>query len=114
MTRMLVSVFVVAIALPARGEEVTIAKTKDAFEFKIGKTVVSKYHVGENVAKPYFYPMLAPGDIPVTRPWPLEKGAPKETTDHVHQKSAWFCHGDVIPEGIELTAKIKGVKGVDF
>lgn len=44
----------------------------------------------------------------------MEKGAPKETTDHVHQKSIWFCHGDVIPEGVELKQKIRGVKGVDF
>src|SRR5205085_2564333 len=42
------------------------------------------------------------------------KAGPGESTDHPHQKSAWFCHGDVIPEGIELKAKIKGVKGVDF
>src|SRR5206468_1620873 len=26
----------------------------------------------------------------------------------------WFCHGDVIPEGIELKSKIKNVAGVDF
>jgi hypothetical protein len=32
----------------------------------------------------------------------------------VHQKSAWFAHGDVIPEGIELKQKVKGVDGVDF
>jgi hypothetical protein len=34
----------------------------------------------------------------------------------VHQKSGWFCHGDVIPEGIELKVHSadKHVKGVDF
>ena len=31
-----------------------------------------------------------------------------ETTDHPHQKSAWFTHGDVIPKGITLNQKIKG------
>jgi hypothetical protein len=44
----------------------------------------------------------------------MEKGKTGETTDHVHQKSAWFCHGDVIPEGLELKQHIKGVEGVDF
>jgi hypothetical protein len=46
----------------------------------------------------------------------MEKGLPKETTDHVHQKSAWFCHGDVIPDGLELKVRSsdKNVKGVDF
>src|SRR5260370_19848258 len=44
----------------------------------------------------------------------MEKAQTGETTDHVHQTSAWYCHGDVIPEGIEVKDKIKGVKGVDF
>ena len=55
--------------------------------------------------------------MPVTRGWPIVKGAPGDvTTDHVHQKSVWFCHGDVIPEGVELKIKTteKTGKGVDF
>lgn len=44
----------------------------------------------------------------------MTKAAAGERKDHVHQKSAWFCHGDVIPEGMELKDRIKGVKGVDF
>ena len=42
----------------------------------------------------------------LTRAWPMvgQKGG---ATDHIHQKSAWFCHGDVIPEGIELKEKIR-------
>jgi len=39
---------------------------------------------------------------------------PGEVTDHIHHKSAWFCHGDVIPEGIELKQKIKGTKHYPF
>jgi len=114
MKLILTPLLVAVLACAARGGEVTIVKTKDAIEFKIGKDLVSRYHIGESVAKPYFYPMLAPGDIPVTRAWPMVKGAPKESTDHVHQKSAWFCHGDIIPEGLEVKQKIKGIKGVDF
>ena len=115
MFRILASSFVILIAQPVQAQnEVTITKEKDFLEFKIGKALVTRYQIGATVAKPYFYPMNAPGDIPVTRAWPMEKGAPKETTDHVHQKSAWFCHGDVIPEGIELKHKVKGVTGVDF
>src|SRR5205823_4007724 len=68
------------------------------------------------LAKPFFYPVNAPGAVPVTRAWPQERGKPGETTDHFHQKSAWFCHGDVIPEGVELKLKSadKRVHGVDF
>jgi hypothetical protein len=83
-------------------------------DFQIDGKLAGRYHIAPTVAKPYFWPLSAPGQVPVTRAWPMEKGAAGESTDHPHQKSAWFCHGDVIPEGIELKQKIKGVKGVDF
>ncbi len=83
-------------------------------DFRLGGEQVTRYHMGHEAAKPYFWPLNAPGGVPVTRAWPMEKGQKGETVDHVHQKSAWFCHGDVIPEGIERKQKIKGVEGVDF
>ncbi len=90
---------------------VTCEVAEKHVDFRDGKELVARYHTGPEVAKPYFYPLAAPGGLKVTRGVPVPKG---ETDDHPHQKSAWFCHGDVIPEGIELKHKIKGVKGVDF
>ena len=80
-------------------------------DFTDGPALVARYHIAPTVAKPYFYPLAAPGGLKVTRGVPVPSG---ETSDHPHQKSAWFCHGDIIPEGIELKNKIKGVAGVDF
>lgn len=95
---------------------VSIKKEKGSITFSLGDELITTYHVGESVAKPYLWPVNAPGNVTVTRGWPMVKGLPKETTDHVHQKSAWFCHGDVIPHGIELKTKSsdKRVHGVDF
>jgi methane monooxygenase PmoA-like len=95
---------------------VTVTRTETTVDFKVGDELVTRYHVGPDVAKPYFWPLNAPGGVPVTRGWPMQKGLPKETTDHVHQKSGWFCHGDVIPEGVELKVRSadKNIKGVDF
>jgi hypothetical protein len=96
------------------GSTVAIKATDDRLEFWAGKSLVGTYHKGADVAKPYFWPVNGPFGAPVTRGWPmvpLQKGGSK---DHVHQKSVWFCHGDVIPEGIEIKDKIKGVQGVDF
>jgi hypothetical protein len=103
----------------AEADRVVIKATDENIEFFAGKQLVTRYHKESSVAKPYFWPLnVAAGDklIPVTRAWPMEKGLPGESNDHVHQKSAWFCHGDVIPEGLELksTEKVKGVAGVDF
>jgi hypothetical protein len=94
-----------------RKNSVTCEVGEKYVDFRDGKELVARYHIGPEVAKPFFYPLAAPGGIKVTRGVPVPKG---ETDDHPHQKSAWFCHGDVIPDGIELKQKIKGVKGVDF
>lgn len=43
--------------------------------------------------KPFLWPVLAEGDVTMTRNWPLgEKEGP---TDHLHQKSMWSSHGDI-------------------
>jgi hypothetical protein len=94
--------------------KVTITATKDHIDFQAGKNLVGRYHIGPKVAKPYFWPLNGPGATRITRAWPMEKAKPGESDDHPHQKSVWFCHGDVIPEGLELKHKVRGVKGVDF
>ena len=88
-----------------------------AAEFRVGGRMVTRYvHAGEKLAKPYCLPLLAPGGVPVTRGWPVERGAAGGTTDHVHHKSVWFCHGDVIPEGLTWSPRSANthVTGVDF
>jgi hypothetical protein len=88
---------------------------KDHIDFRCGKALVGSYHIAPTVAKPYMWPLNAPGGLTVTRAWPMEKSTPDDkSTDHVHQKSLWFCHGDVIPEGFALKTKVKNVEGVDF
>jgi hypothetical protein len=105
-------------ALPAaENESVAIRATPDQTDFLIGKDEISRYHTAASVAKPYLWPLKGPGDVPLTRAWPMEQPPPPGgSTDHVHQKSAWFCHGDVIPEGMDLepAEKVKGIEGVDF
>ena len=100
----------------ADSSEVSIQAAKDHIDFLVGKDLVTSYRIGPDAAKPYFWPLNAPNGVPVTRAWPMEKAQPGEQTDHVHQKSGWFCHGDVIPEGLELKVRSKdaNIKGVDF
>ena len=93
---------------------VTIVVGKTAIDFLIGGELAARYHIGPDVAKPYFWPLNGPGGTSLTRAWPMEEARPGDSTDHVHQKSAWFGHGDVIPEGMVLKHRIKGVAGVDF
>ena len=115
-TLALLGTLIVALPLAAAEPEMTVKKSEGSLEFSFGGELVTKYVTAATAAKPYFWPLNAPGAVPVTRAWPMMKGAAGETTDHVHQKSAWFCHGDVIPEGVELKTKSsdKRVHGVDF
>ncbi len=115
--RWLPALFVLVVPSFARAADVTAVVTKDGIEFKSGSAVVAKYATDSKYSKPFLYPVLAPGGVPVTRAWPIETGLPGEVTkDHVHQKSVWFCHGDVIPEGLELKTRSanKNDHGVDF
>src|SRR5688572_25043520 len=101
---LLLGVLLACVPLPAAEPNAVTVQVKDgAIEFRAGSNVVASYHTRSDVAKPYLWPLLAPGGIEATRAWPMEKGRAGETIDHVHQKSAWFCHGDVIPEGMTLT-----------
>src|SRR5262245_55248824 len=79
---------------------VTIEATKEHITFTAGKDLVGKYHIAPTVAKPFMWPLHGPGGVPITRAWPVDPNVAGETKDHPHQKSVWFCHGDVIPQGI--------------
>ena len=118
----LVAVLVGALTLlPLRGdaapaeqaEEAVIERGKTHVDFRAGKTLVTRYVIDPKAAKPYFWPMYAAAGLAVTRAWPMENPK-KEKQDHPHQKSAWFCHGDVIPEGLEFKKHSLGIAGVDF
>jgi hypothetical protein len=116
--RLLLSLGILALAvLSAAGQEPTavgIEVHPDYVDFLAGKNLVTRYHIGRSTAKPYLWPLQGPGGVPITRAWPMEKAPPGGSTDHPHQKSAWFCHGDVIPLDIPIKQKSPGVDGVDF
>jgi hypothetical protein len=106
---------VLAQPAPAGGEKGAVIELhKDHIDLKVGDKLVSRYHIAASQAKPFLWPLNAPNGMPLTRAWPMEPAPEGGTKDHVHQKSAWFCHGDVLPEGVELKHKIRGVDGVDF
>ncbi len=97
-------------AMRAQESKMALKTVKDAAEFYLDGELVTRYHVA-GYPRPIFWPVNAPGGVPLTRNYPPPEG---QATDHPHQKSAWFCHGDVYPEGIDFKSPIKNVKGVDF
>jgi hypothetical protein len=53
------------------------------------------YRYADVPARPYFWPVLAPGGIPVTRAWPMRGDVAGETHDHHHHRSMYFAFGSV-------------------
>ncbi|MBC8053048.1 MAG: PmoA family protein [Sphingobacteriaceae bacterium] len=68
-----------------------VAKKADIF---IGAELFTSLLYADSLKKPVLYPVNAPGNITVTRGWPL---LPKngDQVDHPHQIGVWFNYGDV-------------------
>lgn len=79
------------------GQNLEVIVRAGEVEFRAGGELVTRYHAGPDVAKPYFWPVNASGGVPVTRGWPMEKSDGPH--DHPSQKSLWLGHGEVIAEG---------------
>lgn len=45
--------------------------------------------------KVYYWPLMGPGNLPMTRAWPMNPEAEGEEKDHKHHRSLWFSHGAV-------------------
>lgn len=58
-------------------------------EFRIDGELVLKWHYGPQYPRPFFFPLLGPSGVPLTRMG--HPGAP----DHEHHRSIWFAHHNV-------------------
>jgi len=96
--RALLSVSVILLGLgcgfSAHAEELAVKKTDDGVEVTIGGKPFTTY-LFKSGAKPVLWPLLGPSGKEMTRAYPLREGDPAEKTDHIHQRSVWFTHGDV-------------------
>lgn len=84
---------------PFKPEEGVVLEKTTAEEvmIRVHKREVTRYHfgpVGEGFRRPYFYPLIGPGDVGITRGYPMVE-RPGEEKDHPHHTSFFFAHGDV-------------------
>jgi hypothetical protein len=86
----------IAISTPlsaADADAVKITDLGNKLKVEIGGQLFTEYYY-RDVPRPYLYPVIGPGELPMTRNWPM-KEAPNEDRDHPHHKSLWFTHGNV-------------------
>jgi hypothetical protein len=77
------------------------------FHLDLDGKEVTTYYTDHKWAKPFFGPLVAPNGVSVTRAWPIDPTV-LVSRDHVHQKSAWFTHGEVTLE------ETQNAKPIDF
>ena len=83
---------------------VQITKLADRLRININGKPFTEYWF-KDVPRPYYYPLINPGGLSMTRNWPL-KDTPGEEHDHPHHRSLWFGHGDI--NGIDFWAEKAG------
>src|SRR5216117_2973193 len=72
---------------------VKISEIENKLRVEIGGKLFTEYYF-TNVPRPFCYPLIGPGDLPMTRNWPM-KNVPGEEHDHPHHRSLWYGHGNV-------------------
>ena len=104
---------VILSARPVRSATFTAEKTDRGVTVKIDGKLFTEYLIRSGT-KPILWPIIGPTGKRMTRSFPMEKVA-GEKTDHVHQRSFWFTHGDV--NGIsfwEETPKAGSIRHREF
>ncbi len=109
MTRLAVLLTIAAILVPlAARAEVTVTKTDAGAQVDIDGKPFTTY-LFKSGAKPILWPVIGPTGKKMTRAWPMREGNPDEKTDHVHQRSFWFTHGNI--NGVDFWAETAKVQG---
>jgi hypothetical protein len=90
----------IVFGLPAKAEEtkgagVSITEQGGKLRIELNGELFTEYiFKDEERHFPLFFPVLGPGQVPMTRNYPL-KMIEGEPTDHIHHQSLWFAHSDV-------------------
>jgi hypothetical protein len=88
----LFGLFVAALSTHA-ADGVRISESDDRLRIEIQGQLFAEYNY-KNVSRPFLYPLLGPGQLHVTRHWPM-RDVDNEDRDHPHQRALYFAHGDV-------------------
>ncbi len=91
-----------ATLLPAAQDGVQLTRLDNRIRVEINGDLFTEYvFAGTNHV--YYYPVLGPGGLAVTRHYPMRVDLEDEEHDHVHQRSLWYSHGAV--NGVDFWAE---------
>lgn len=77
------------------GAGVSLRDNGKQVDVEIGGRLFTSYHYADVPARPYLWPVMAPGEVQATRAYPMIPDVAGETHDHKHHRSMYFAYGDV-------------------
>ncbi|MDB5329182.1 MAG: transrane prediction, partial [Phycisphaerales bacterium] len=105
------STFAPTAARADEGATVKIAQLENHLEVTLGGKPFTSYWYAKRDDRPYvrpfFFPVMAPGDVPVTSDqYAVVEIQKVPKSDHPHHQSLWVSHGDV--NGVDHWSLAKG------
>ena len=76
---------------PPTPEPVSITEKAGKFDVRLGEKLFTRLDP-KTFGKPILFPVFAPGQISMTRDWPIKPETAGESHDHPHHKSMWVGH----------------------
>ena len=70
-------------------DSVHLNRHADKIEVMVGDKLFTTFDF-KTYKKPILYPIYGPGQVRMTRDWPMEPNSQGESHDHPHHKSMWF------------------------
>ena len=77
-----------------KSQGVKITELPDKLRVEVNGQLFTEYHF-KGAPHVYFYPVLGPGGLPMTRNYPMVRDSEGEEHDHPHHRSLWYSHGAV-------------------
>jgi hypothetical protein len=81
---------------------VKITEQEDRLRVELNGELFTEYHF-KGAPHVYFYPLIGPGGVNMTRHYPMKQDSEGEDHDHGHHRSLWYSHGAV--NGIDFWAE---------
>lgn len=89
-------------AAQAASPSVKLTQEPDRIRVEVDGELFTEYRF-KGAPHVYYYPLLFPGGIPMTRDYPMVPDSKGEEHDHPHHRSLWYSHGDV--NGLDFWAE---------
>ncbi|MBI5386075.1 MAG: PmoA family protein [Verrucomicrobia bacterium] len=78
----------------AAAEGVKLGQSDDRIRVEINGELFTEY-VFKGAPHVYYYPLIGPGGLRMTRDYPMVPDSKNEDHDHPHHRSLWYSHGAV-------------------